>query len=71
LGRNRNGEAILAQLESGPKTATELVKATGLTARQVQYALQQLRDTELVTLIGSPGPGFRAGLRMKWDGDGV
>jgi ATP-dependent DNA helicase RecG len=54
-GRNRNGEAVLAQLETGPKTATELVAATGLTARQVQYALQHLRDAGLVTLIGSPG----------------
>jgi len=33
----------------------ELVAATGLTTRQVQYALQQMRDAGLVTLIGSPG----------------
>jgi len=31
------------------------VTATGLTARQVQYALQQMRAAGLVTLVGNPG----------------
>ena len=36
-------------------TVTQLATATGLTNRQVRYALQQLREAGLVTLIGSPG----------------
>ena len=53
--RQSNREAITAQLHAGSKTAAELVTATGLTARQVQYALQQLREAGLVTLVGRPG----------------
>ena len=51
----RNWQAIQDQLQAGGKTATELVTATGLTARQVQYALQQMRAAGLVTLVGNPG----------------
>ena len=50
-----NQERIFAQLQAGGRTIGELTAATGLTVRQVQYALQQLRDAELVTLVGSPG----------------
>jgi ATP-dependent DNA helicase RecG len=54
-GRRSNWKVITAQLQTGAKTAVELMTATGLTARQVQYALQQMRDAGLVTLIGRRG----------------
>lgn len=54
-GRRNNWDAITAQLQDGGKSAAEIAAATGLTARQVQYALQQLRDAGLVTLIGRRG----------------
>lgn len=54
-GRRANWEVVAQQLETGEKTASELVATTGLTARQVQYALQQMRDAGLVDLIGSRG----------------
>ncbi len=51
-GRRANREAIVSHLEAGPRTAVELVAATGLSARQVQYALRQLRDAGRVALVG-------------------
>ncbi|GAB3267101.1 hypothetical protein GCM10027456_51720 [Kineosporia babensis] len=54
-GRHQNWEPIQQQLQTGEKSASELAEATGLSARQIQYALQQMRDAGLVTLIGSPG----------------
>jgi ATP-dependent DNA helicase RecG len=53
--RRNNREAILTQLQSRGRTVAELVAATGLTARQVQYALQKMRDAGVVTMVGSPG----------------
>lgn len=46
---------LAAHLQAGDMTVTQLATATGLTNRQVRYALQQLREAGLVTLIGSPG----------------
>jgi ATP-dependent DNA helicase RecG len=54
-GRRKNWELIGQHLQTGEMTAAEIIEATGLTARQVQYALQQMRETGLVILIGSQG----------------
>ncbi|GLY15715.1 putative DNA binding domain-containing protein [Kineosporia rhizophila] len=54
-GRRIHWETIKRQLQTGEKSASELVIATGLTARQVQYALQQMREAGLVVLVGSQG----------------
>ncbi|MBN1171462.1 MAG: putative DNA binding domain-containing protein [Micromonosporaceae bacterium] len=53
--RNANAASITRHLETGPKTLAELVDATGLSQRQITYALQYLRDTGAVILQGKPG----------------
>jgi predicted ArsR family transcriptional regulator len=53
--KRSNWEGITTQLRSGGKSVAELADTTGLTARQVQYALQQMREAGLVTLVGNRG----------------
>lgn len=50
-----NREVIVSLLEGGPKTVTDLVRATGLSERQVKYALSRLRDGGDVVLLGGTG----------------
>lgn len=53
--RHRNQVRILAELRNGPRTAAELAKLVSLSPRQVQYALQRLREDELIALVGGMG----------------
>jgi hypothetical protein len=52
---NANATHIANELRSGAKTVAELVTATGLTTRQVKYALQKLRDGNTVDMLGKRG----------------
>lgn len=53
-----NAAAILGVLEAGPATSAQIVQATGLSRRQVGYALTKLRETGTVTIAGGQGkPG--------------
>lgn len=51
----RPTRAVVEALGGGPASATELVEATGLTRRQLQYALAPLREAGQVVLRGSAG----------------
>jgi len=53
--RTSNSARITEVLQGGGKSVAEMVAATGLTARQVTYALKQLRDSNLVALRGERG----------------
>lgn len=53
--RSRNAEQILGLLSAGPATRSEIESATGLSTRQIGYALAELRATGQVALIGGPG----------------
>ncbi|GAB6903684.1 hypothetical protein JCM9957A_67760 [Kineosporia succinea] len=53
--RRKNWDLIQRHLNTGDMTAVEISEATGLTARQVQYALQLMREAGSVALIGSQG----------------
>lgn len=55
LPRHRNQARILAELETAPRTAAELAELSSLSPRQVQYALQRLREDELIVLVGAIG----------------
>jgi ATP-dependent DNA helicase RecG len=50
-----NPVRIADELRTGAKTVPELVANTGLTSRQVRYALQRMRDDGVVILIGTRG----------------
>lgn len=50
-----NSPAILTVLSDGPATLAEIRTRTGLTTRQIGYALARLRDTGLVTVNGGQG----------------
>lgn len=47
--------AVLAALQASPGTINDLIDATGLTYRQVQYALANLREAGRVILDGGRG----------------
>ncbi|MBT0770259.1 winged helix-turn-helix transcriptional regulator [Kineosporia sp. J2-2] len=53
--RRKNWDLIRRHLRTGDMTAAEITEATGLTARQVQYALRQMREAGSVTLVGGQG----------------
>lgn len=56
--RTRHGAVILSSLARGPATTAELVEQTGLTRRQVSYALRHLTNAGLVRSDGGQGvPG--------------
>lgn len=50
-----HGPAIVEHLQAGPRTRSELADLTGLTLRQVGYALRRLRDAGLVATDGGRG----------------
>lgn len=52
---SRNAPAIWEVLADGPASTSQVVAATGLSARQVSYALKALRDAGLVVVNGRPG----------------
>ncbi|WP_432560414.1 ATP-binding protein [Granulicoccus sp. GXG6511] len=51
----RNGEAVLRALEAGAATVAQLEARTKLSKRQITYALEKLRESGHVVLIGNPG----------------
>lgn len=53
--RELNGERLLAELARGPVSFAELVTRTGLSRRQVEYALTLLRHRGDVMLVGTQG----------------
>lgn len=53
--REVNGARLVAELERGPATFAELTARTGLSRRQVEYALSLLRERGAVVLDGTQG----------------
>lgn len=51
----RNGRALLAAMADGSRSAAALAEATGLSARQVGYALRKLIEEGRVTMNGRQG----------------
>jgi len=58
VGHSANATAVLNALGGGALSITALVDATGLTRRQVKYALDQLVTTGLVSVSGGQGNRF-------------
>lgn len=54
----KNGATILRAVDEGASTVPEMMKLTGLTRRQVDYALKQLLSSDL--LVREGGQGHRA-----------
>lgn len=50
-----NGPAILAALRVAPGTLADIRERTGLSTRQINYALARLQDARLVTVVGGQG----------------
>ena len=50
-------DQVLSAIESGPGSIHEITEATGLTRKQVSYALSRLRDAGEVEIVGSRGRG--------------
>ncbi|HZV74433.1 MAG TPA: ATP-binding protein [Conexibacter sp.] len=61
--RKAHTGAVLTQLRQGERTVYEIVAATGLTQRQIGYALQKLREAGEVE-IASGGQGRRTTYRV-------
>ena len=55
LPRTQTEETVRAALRDGPLPVTELASVTGLTRRQVEYALKSLRERGTVSLDGAQG----------------
>lgn len=51
----RNGELLLRALEDGPRSAAALTETTGLSPRQVSYALRKLIEQDRVRMNGRQG----------------
>ena len=51
----KHGPVLIAELQQGRRSRRELVEATGLTARQVGYALTQLNRAGMVDIHGGAG----------------
>ncbi|NAZ81311.1 hypothetical protein GTR02_05730 [Kineococcus sp. R8] len=51
----RNGDLVLAALAGGSQSRDDVVRATGLTPRQVTYALRLLVEGEVIVIDGGPG----------------
>lgn len=45
-------QQILSLLQSGPRSTSDIAKATGMTASHARWTLRQLRDDERVCVIG-------------------
>lgn len=54
-GLSKNASAIWAALESEPLSAHTVAARTGLSLRQVRYALQRLADTGYILILGGRG----------------
>jgi ATP-dependent DNA helicase RecG len=53
--RSANAARLLELLASGPKSAADLMAGSGLSRRQVLYALEFLRESQDVVLLGRRG----------------
>ncbi|MBL0885888.1 ATP-binding protein [Myceligenerans indicum] len=53
--RSKHGDVIVMALIDGPRSIRELTDVTGLSERQVRYAVGRLRDAGEVDLLGGAG----------------